>query len=161
MTIYLLTGTNLGNRMANLEQAKQSISEEIGTVIGSSSIYESEPWGFTSEHLFLNQVIVAESELNPQEVLVKIGKIETLMGRIRTGKGYSERVIDIDILFYGQDVINLPGLIIPHQHLQDRMFALLPMNEISPDFPHPVLSKTISRLMAECKDKLMVHKIVK
>lgn len=158
MKVYLLTGGNLGNRTSNLCNAKLHVIEKISPIICSSSIYESEPWGFKSENLFLNQVIVAETIWTPHIVLEKIKQIESILGRVKVGNEYSERTIDIDILFYGQEIINTNDLVVPHKLIQERKFVLLPMNEIAPDFIHPVFNKTISQLLDVCNDKLNVHK---
>ena len=152
-TIYLILGGNLGDRQFNLAQAVFQIEKEIGVVQVSSKIYETEPWGFENENNFFNKVVQISSEVKPLVLYKRIKKIESLMGRNhKEEKGYISRTIDIDILFYNNDIINLPELCIPHPRLHLRNFVLIPMNEIAPYFIHPLLNKTISQLLFECND---------
>jgi len=133
----------------------------VGTVLKPSSIYETEPWGFTNKNNFLNQVLLVETSLNPYELLKVLKAIETKLGRIRKTQRYSPRCIDIDILFYNDEVYFSDDLVIPHPRLHDRMFTLVPLNEIAPDYLHPILKKTIRELVILCNDKLMVKKYSK
>ena len=144
--IFLSLGTNIGDRVANLEKA-HSLIEAKFKISNKSSIYETEPWGGVAQGLFLNQVLQIETSVEPRELLKMIKNMESEMGRTETAK-WGPRVIDIDILFYGDLVIDEPELIIPHKFLHERKFALEPLNEIAPDFVHPVLKKKISELLS-------------
>ena len=116
-----------------------------------SRIYESEPWGVENQNNYLNQVLKLRSEFSADEVLQKVLDVEDKIGRIRNEK-WGERIIDIDILFYNDLIVEKEGLCIPHIHLHNRKFVLIPLHEISPNFTHPKYNKTISELMQECKD---------
>lgn len=157
--VYLLTGGNLGNRFENLNKAEDLVSKKTGKITGKSSLYETEPWGFRHELNFLNQVLKIDSLLDPFEVLEEIFNIEKTLGREKSSSTYTARIIDIDILFYDDIIIDSNKLIIPHPKIQERMFILTPMAEISPDFIHPVLKKTIIQLKNECSDTKWVKKI--
>jgi len=156
--VFLLLGSNLGDRKAFLQQAINMIGADLGPVAEKSSIYETEAWGKTDEPNYLNQIVRVNTELPAMRVLEKVLRIETGMGRMRDEK-WGSRIIDIDILFYGQDIINEPSLIVPHPELHKRMFTLVPLSEIAPDFQHPVLKKTIFNLKSELKDNLIVKKL--
>ncbi|NLI71440.1 MAG: 2-amino-4-hydroxy-6-hydroxymethyldihydropteridine diphosphokinase [Bacteroidales bacterium] len=145
--VYLGLGTNLGDKKQNLNRAVQQISLEVGRVLNVSSIYQSKPWGFDSENDFLNAVLVVQTELAPLDLLEKTQQIERKLGRLsKIKKGYSDRLIDIDILLYDNQVINLPQLIIPHKLLHKRDFVLMPLAELAPKLVHPVLEKTMKEL---------------
>jgi 2-amino-4-hydroxy-6-hydroxymethyldihydropteridine diphosphokinase len=155
--VFLGIGTNLGDREKNLAEAMELIGERIFIPSVCSSVYETEPWGFESESKFLNLVIVIETELSPVILLEKIHEIELTMGRVRDKNQYESRVIDIDILFYNDLVLDTGSLKIPHPHLHNRRFVLVPLSEIAFDFVHPVLDKTISSLLDICPDKGIVR----
>ena len=159
MKIYLLIGGNIGDRFFYLEKASQLIGCKIGRVLRSSSIYESEPWGFDDEQQFLNMAVEVESDLQPATVLSKIHEIEAELGRVRSGEGYCSRTIDIDILFYGRWIIIQKDLVVPHKHLPARRFALAPMHELVPEMKHPILGITMETLLNKCKDKGAVKKL--
>lgn len=154
-TAYILTGGNLGDRLANLQKATHYLGKETGKIVTSSSIYETEAWGNNDQPDFYNQVHIINTKLSAEQMMEKILKIEEQMGRVRAGKNAS-RIIDIDILFFNDDVINKKDLIIPHGEISNRRFVLTPLNELSPQLVHPVLNKTISELLSTCKDTLSV-----
>lgn len=156
--VYLLLGSNMGNPAELLATAREKISEQLGEISRTSSIYQTAAWGKTDQPDFLNQVVVLHSALSAESCLQTILQIEEKMGRTRTVKN-APRVIDIDILYYGKQAIDLPHLIVPHPAIQDRQFVLIPLNEISPLFIHPKLKKTNHQLLIDCKDPLNVKKI--
>ena len=155
---YLLIGGNEGERLHYLEQAKKEIEQSCGEISLQSSIYETAAWGIRDQPSFLNQAIMIQTQHNADKLMDEILSIEEKLGRIRKEK-YGPRTIDIDILFFNEDIINLSHLRIPHPELQNRRFALVPMNEIAPELVHPGLHKTIMQLLKECKDPLDVKKI--
>ena len=156
--VYLLTGGNMGNRQAMLEQAKNRIQKEIGVISACSEIYETAAWGKADQPSFLNQALEITALLSAREVLSGVLSIEAKMGRFRQAK-FGPRIIDIDILLYNNAIINEPGLIIPHARLAGRRFALTPLAEIAPDYVHPILKETIGTLLLNCKDELPVKKL--
>jgi len=156
--VYFVIGGNLGDREQFLERTKSLISERVGFILRTSSIYESEPWGFEHNQNFLNQVIIADTQLSPAALLLEISFIEGVLGRERSCAGYCSRTADIDILFYDQQVLLTPSLIIPHKHLHKRLFVLTPLTELVPDMIHPLFSVTIRELMAICDDTTKVWK---
>lgn len=158
-TTYLGLGTNLGHRAQNLADAMEALREAIGTCLQCSQVYISAPWGLPDQPDFYNLVAVFTTALNPHQLLSEILRIEKDMGRIRKIK-WGERLIDIDILFYDNEVIDSPDLSIPHPHIQDRNFVLVPMCEIARHYPHPRLQKTIEELLHDCSDLLPVQKLV-
>ncbi len=154
-SIYLLLGTNLGDRKANLTTALQYITLQIGAIEKASSVYESEAWGENEQPLFLNQVVSIQTSLPPEELLHHIQAIEQQMGRVRIRK-WGERVIDIDILYYFNQVVATKQLQIPHPGIPDRRFTLAPLCEMDAEAVHPVLHKTQLELLNECNDNLNV-----
>jgi 2-amino-4-hydroxy-6-hydroxymethyldihydropteridine diphosphokinase len=157
--VYLLLGGNLGNKPANFVAARARMSEKTGQIIGQSAIYETEPWGFESADIFWNQVLELETSLSPEEVLAQTQQIEKELGRIRHKNQYVSRFIDIDLLFYDNQIIQQVNLTIPHPRIQERKFTLVPLCEIAPGLVHPVLKKTIEQLLSECTDPLRVTRI--
>lgn len=156
---YLLTGGNIGDRLDYLSKAKQAIAKGCGRILKESAVYETAAWGKEDQEAFLNQVLKIETDLSADELLQHLLQTETDLGRKREMK-YGPRTIDIDILFFNDEVINRHGLKIPHPQLQNRRFVLAPLNEMAPDKIHPVFHKTIARLLAECPDPLAVHKLI-
>lgn len=156
--VYLLIGGNLGNRASHLEMALKLIEQECGAVSQVSSIYETAPWGKKDQPDFLNQAILIYTSLSPQKLLENILSIEKQMGRYRAEK-FGSRIIDMDILFYNDEIIQSGHLKIPHPELQNRRFVLEPMAEIAPNKLHPGLNKTVMELLQECRDPLSVKKI--
>lgn len=157
--VYLLAGTNLGNRFSNLLSAREKITGSIGELISLSHIYESDPWGFKSDNSFCNQAFCIKTNLSVSTILQLIHKIEKDAGRMRTPGKYTDRTLDIDILLFGDKIIKSKNLTIPHPFLHLRRFALAPMADISPDIIHPVLKKSIAQLLAECDDNIRVKKL--
>ena len=156
--VFLLLGSNLGDRQSFLQKAIDHVEAEIAPVTKQSAIYETQSWGKSDAPDYLNQVIQLSTDLPAQEVLRRILNIEQVLGRRREVK-WGSRTIDIDILFYGQDVIAEPDLNVPHPELHNRMFTLAPLSEIAPDFIHPILNKNVFELKNKLKDNLIVKKL--
>jgi 2-amino-4-hydroxy-6-hydroxymethyldihydropteridine diphosphokinase len=131
-TIYLSLGTNLGSREDNLERALHLLQEQVGTLLRRSSVHETAPWGFESSHMFLNLCVCMATSLSPLQLLATTKQIERQLGRTqKSAHGhYADRLIDIDILLYDDAHINEPGLVIPHPHMYEREFVMMPLNEI-------------------------------
>jgi 2-amino-4-hydroxy-6-hydroxymethyldihydropteridine diphosphokinase len=144
--LYLSLGSNLGDRLTNLHIAISSLPPNI-QLIAQSSIYETEPWGYSNQPVFLNLVIKAKTTLEPYKVLAYIKDIENSMGRLETFR-FGPRLIDLDILFYDDLVLDSPQLTIPHPRLIERAFMLVPLAEIAPELHHPILRKTIQQLIS-------------
>ena len=156
-TTYLLLGSNMGNSLVLLSTAIEQIEEKIGKIIHQSGLYATAAWGNTPQPDFLNQVIEVATSLDAAETLQTILAIEKNMGRIRTVKN-APRVIDIDILFFNNEIITRSDLTIPHPEIQNRRFVLTPLYEIAPQMTHPLLNKTIHQLLLQCPDQLAVKK---
>jgi 2-amino-4-hydroxy-6-hydroxymethyldihydropteridine diphosphokinase len=154
---FILTGGNIGDRLQTLQQAAESIEKFCGHIVARSSVYETAAWGNENQPDFLNQVLQIETQISASSLLRKLLAIETNMGRQRTDK-YAPRTIDLDILFYNSFVIKLPHLQVPHPQMAERRFVLEPLNEIAPDFIHPVLNQTVHQLLMTCLDPLDVKK---
>ena len=150
--VYFSIGSNKGNRSGLINEAIDKIDRIIGKVVLKSSIYETKSWGFNSNN-FYNICILLESTLTPELILNKILTIEKDMGRLKTTDQYSDRCIDIDILFFDNMIVNSKSLEIPHPRIQLRKFVLTPMLELTPDLIHPILNKSIRQLELECDDK--------
>ena len=150
--VYFSIGSNKGNRSGLINEAIDKIDIIIGKVVLKSSIYETKSWGFNSNN-FYNICILLESTLTPELILNKILTIEKDMGRLKTTDQYSDRCIDIDILFFDNMIVNSKSLEIPHPRIQLRKFVLTPMLELIPDLIHPILNKSIRQLELECVDK--------
>lgn len=159
--VFLGLGSNMGDREAFLRSAITLLSAEAGNVVQCSSVWETEPWGFEARTSFLNMVVEINTGLKPPEMLKEINSIETRLGRKRSGKDYQSRTIDIDILFWGNDIVNDGNLIIPHPAIADRLFVLVPLNEIASDFSDPLTGMSISELLDRCEDKLEIRLFVK
>lgn len=156
--VYFSIGSNKGNRSGLINEAIDKIDIIIGKVMLKSSIYDTKSWGFNSNN-FYNICILVESELKPDLILNKILTIEKDMGRLKKTDQYSDRFIDIDILFFDNMIINSKNLEIPHPRIQLRKFVLTPMLELTPDLIHPILKKSIRQLEIECVDKDQPKKV--
>ena len=157
-TAYLLLGSNLGDRLSYLEQAKQLMAAKCGFITNQSSIYETAAWGITEQPSFYNQVIVLQTDLTPDTLMQSLLNIEEKIGRKRLIK-YGPRIIDLDILLIESVILNTPLLTLPHPFLHERRFALLPLAEVAPLLLHPTIEKNISELLADCNDTLEVIKL--
>ena len=154
-TVYIQLGSNIGERKSYIAKSMEQIEENIGEIITASSIFETIPWGNKNQNNFLNSVIKIKTPFDAFKVLQKSQEIENNLGRVREEK-WGERTIDIDILFYNNEIINTTKLNIPHPLIQKRKFVLVPLSEIAPNYIHPILKKNISTLLSECKDNQKV-----
>jgi 2-amino-4-hydroxy-6-hydroxymethyldihydropteridine diphosphokinase len=157
--IILLLGSNSPDKANKIREARQHIASLLAPVQAESALFETEPWGFRSDEPFLNQALITEADYTPEEIMERCLKIELQLGRIRNEYQYESRTIDIDLLFYDSLILKSRYLTIPHPRLHHRRFVLEPLNEIAPDFIHPVLRKSISELLADCKDTCWVRKL--
>ncbi|MDA3883375.1 MAG: 2-amino-4-hydroxy-6-hydroxymethyldihydropteridine diphosphokinase [Bacteroidales bacterium] len=160
-TLVLLLGGNRGNTKKIFRQASTLLSEQIGSISSTSSVYRSKSWGFDDEHDFLNQIIIIHTQKTAQDCLHICLSIENDLGRIRPAHttGYTSRNIDIDILFFDSTIIEEENLQIPHPRIQDRRFTLEPLCEIIPHFIHPRLQQSCLALLKQCTDSLRVEKL--
>ncbi len=154
--VYILSGSNLGDRVANLALAMENIEKQAAKVVAQSQLYETAAWGIEEQPSFLNQVLEIATELAPHALLECLLTIEKQMGRERKEK-WGERLIDLDILYYSDLVMDAPGLQIPHPHIAARRFTLAPLCELAPLLVHPVLQNTQLQLLEDCPDKLDVR----
>ena len=146
-TVYLALGSNLGDRLANLKQAIDSLTPQM-EVRAKSSVYETPPWGYEDQPKFLNQVVKAKTYLDPEPLLKHLKRLEVALGR-QASFPNGPRLIDMDILFYDELIVNTPSLVIPHPHLHERGFVLLPLMDISPDLVHPLSRKRVREMAAQ------------
>lgn len=153
--VFLSLGSNIGDRLSNIQQAVSALSMNKSiTIVKTSSFYETEPWGYKNQNWFINAAAAIDTKLSPIELLNTINLIENQLGRNRENETrWGERTIDIDILMYENEVINIENkLIIPHPRMHERAFVLVPMLEVKSDLVHPVLNKTISELYDELEN---------
>ena len=158
-TAILCLGSNLGDRKSNLSAAIFSLEQRVGPILSKSSVYESEPWGMDSDMQFYNQCISLSTALGPVELMKQITGIEKNIGRKSSRGDYSDRIIDIDILLFGDMIINTDGLVIPHPRISERRFVLIPLLEIYPDMVNPSNFKRFQDILDSCSDHLSVRKI--
>lgn len=153
-SVFVLLGSNLGDREFLVNQACKMMDERCGEIVAKSRLYESEPWGFLAEYWFLNQVIVLKTTLSPDDLMRKLLSIEKELGRDRSQphEGYVSRPMDLDILYYGSEIIDTQMVTAPHPRLHQRRFTLLPLCDVAPDFVHPTMKKTNLQLLDECQD---------
>jgi len=144
--VYLALGTNLGNRAANLKAARDALSPQM-SIKAKSHVYETPPWGYADQPAFLNQVLKVETYLEPEALLKHLKRLEVALGRVQSFQN-GPRLIDFDILFYDDLVIDTPELVIPHPRLHERNFVLVPLNEIAPELVHPEFMKTVRELLS-------------
>jgi 2-amino-4-hydroxy-6-hydroxymethyldihydropteridine diphosphokinase len=145
--IYIALGTNLGDRLANLRAAVESLPPEV-IVKEKSHIYETPPWGYEEQPAFLNMVVKAETGLEPEPLLEYLKQLEVELGREQNFR-WGPRLIDLDILFYDDLVLDSPPLVIPHPRLHERVFVLVPLMDVAPDFVHPLIGRKIRNIQAE------------
>ena len=158
---YILFGSNQGDKAALLEQACSLINNRCGMLVERSSAYVTEPWGFEAEEWFLNELLVVETELEPDELMDCLLEIEKELGRVRHPgqKGYSSRTVDLDILYYGNLIVDTEKVTAPHPRLHLRRFALLPLCELIPDFLHPIFNASQKELLQNCPDTSTVQQL--
>ncbi len=142
---YVGIGSNIGNRQANCREAVRMLVENGLVVLRQSSLIETEPWGITDQPRFINMAVAVETDVAPEQLLVILKNIEKSMGRVEAVR-WGPRVIDLDILFYDDLILDTEGLVIPHPHLHERDFVLNPLAEIAPEKIHPLLNKTVEEL---------------
>jgi 2-amino-4-hydroxy-6-hydroxymethyldihydropteridine diphosphokinase len=153
--VFISLGTNLGNRCENLEKAIHAVVLNLGEIVKKSSIYETSPWGNSNQPDFLNQVILVHSDKTAEDCLNTLSTIEKQIGRTR-GEKWGARIIDLDLLYVDDKIINTEKLTLPHSGIPQRRFLLVPLVEIAPDFIHPKLQKNQHQLLTECTDSLEV-----
>ena len=157
--VYLSIGSNKGNRSVLINKAIDEIEKKVGIIISRSSMYQSKSWGFDSND-FYNLCLLIDTDITPKSLLINLKKIEKSIGREDTDGSYSDRFIDIDILFYDNIITDLEDLKIPHPKIEIRKFVLVPMLEIADDYVHPILNKTIKELYYDCSDQDIPLKII-
>ena len=153
--VYLQLGSNLGDRELLLQNAIVSIEEIIGEVVKKSKVYESTPWRVEGQENYLNQILKVKTKLQAEDVLVRILEIEKNLGRLKLEK-WGERLIDIDIIFYNDSIIETAELCVPHKHMHERMFVLTPLHDLAPEVVHPKYNKTVDELLQICTDAELV-----
>jgi len=157
--VFLGIGGNTGNKHENFDKVYTFIKNELGDIIKRSSVYETPPWGFESEENFWNQVIIVETQFSPEKLLKNIAQIENRFGRERVKGKYTSREMDIDILYFDDLIMNIEKLTIPHPQISNRLFVLLPLAEIAPEFVHPKLRLNSLQLLKNCADRSVIKKV--
>jgi len=149
---FFSLGSNLGDREGNLKEAQRLMEEQMGRIERMSKVYESPPWGFTSDHLFCNMCLLIRTVLTPPDLMKKALQVEKEMGRVSEKGGYADRIIDVDLLLFDDMVLDLPGLVLPHPRMEMRKFVMIPLSDIAPDHIHPVSGLTMAEILARCQD---------
>ena len=155
-TVFIALGTNLGKRKANLRAAIKALPPDV-TVLAESHVYETPPWGYEDQPAFLNMAVKAETEMEPEPLLKYLKQLEVELGREQNFR-WGPRLIDLDILFYDDLVIDTPPLVIPHPRLHERAFVLVPLADVAPEVVHPVLQRTVSELLTRI-DRQRINRI--
>ncbi|MFM7104114.1 MAG: 2-amino-4-hydroxy-6-hydroxymethyldihydropteridine diphosphokinase [Flavobacteriales bacterium] len=157
--IYLSLGSNLGNRLELLSETRDFIEFNIGDIVNSSDVYETEPWEMENVEPFLNQVLSVRTAMSNTQIINEISEIDAFYGRKRSTEKYLSREMDVDVLFIEQEIIDTPKLKVPHPKISERRFILEPLCQIAPDFVDPLTQKTITSLLESCQDKCKVKKL--
>lgn len=157
--VFIGLGGNIGDKAKNFTRVHLLISERLGNILSESSFYETPAWGFHSEHLFWNQVVFIETKLEAEELLWRIKEIEEMFGLKNTDERYTDREMDLDILYFDDIFLEDRDLIIPHPKLHERKFVLVPLTEIAPEFKHPLRRMTNLTLLENCRDKSIIRKV--
>jgi len=159
--VFIGLGGNIGDKQKNYTRVRPLISERLGKILNESSIYETPPWGFHSEFQFWNQVMYIETKLEAEELLWHIKEIEAMFGRnVEENSTYDNREMDIDILYFDDIYFDSIDLVIPHTKIHERLFVLVPLVEIAPDFKHPLLRMSNLTLLENCRDKSIIRKVI-
>jgi 2-amino-4-hydroxy-6-hydroxymethyldihydropteridine diphosphokinase len=160
-SVYISIGSNIGDKIENISTVINEIKKTIGEVNLTSSNYKSDPWGFNSNETFINAVICIQTKYNPTELIKELQIIEKKMGRTRShNKGYTDRIIDLDIIYFNDEIVNTIELKIPHTNLYFRKFVLIPLNEIAPNYIDPLKKTTIKELLEICPDESILEKVI-
>ena len=154
-TVYIALGTNLGERLSNLRTAIAALAPEV-TVLAESHVYETPPWGYEDQPAFLNMVVKAATDLEPESLLKFLKQLEVELGREKSVR-WGPRLIDLDILFYDDLIIDTPPLVIPHPRMQERAFVLVPLADIASGFTHPVFGRSVGELLAEIDGREIIR----
>lgn len=157
--VFLGIGGNIGDKHQNFIRVSQLIEKRLGKIIKKSSLYETPPWGFHSDNYFWNQAILIETTLEAEELLWRIKEIEELFGQKSGDERFTDREMDIDILYFDDEYYESKGLIIPHPRIAERKFVIIPLVEIAPDYKHPLLRMTNLQLLEICHDESIITKI--
>jgi len=157
--VFLGIGGNIGDKIQNFSKVHQLIEKRLGKITKKSSVYETPPWGFHSENLFWNQVLFIDTVFEAEEMLWRIKEMEELFGLKASDERFSDRQMDVDILYFDEEYYESKGLIIPHPRIQERKFVLVPLVEIAPEFKHPLLRMTNLTLLENCRDKSIIRKV--
>lgn len=157
--VFLGIGGNVGNKQKNFSEVLNLIQNMVGKIVKKSSVYETPPWGFKAEENFWNQVVLVETKHSPMDLLTEIHKIEALFGRERKTKLYTSREMDIDILYFNNDFMEIDKLVIPHPRIHQRKFVLVPLVEIAPELKHPLLRLTSTQMLENCRDGSVIKKV--
>lgn len=157
--VFLGIGGNIGDKFQNFSKVHQLIDKRLGKITEKSSVYETPPWGFHSENLFWNQVLCIDTVFEAEELLWRIKEIEELYGLKASDERFSDRQMDVDILYFDEEYFESKELIIPHPRIQERKFVLVPLVEIAPEFKHPLLRMTNLTLLENCRDESIIRKV--